>query len=490
MRTHVLETMTPQPEKTERLFMESTLLRICGALFCHDPKRASTRTQDIVINENLREKKIIVRPDPRHGQPGPLAHKVFLSILKKHSDYGRPIQNEISFGQRELIRLAGRKTIGGRDSEELVNALRQIRYTHVIALFKSGASFVEHDFNIFNEIMIERRASHVDPVISCTVRLAEPIVKSLQEEHFVCFNHSFMQPLSTISQALYMRLFFHFSNLYEVQRGKRGLQFQKRYDDICGEWLGGLTIQTKLSHIKRDQLGRHLDQLVDGKFLSSYGIEPAKSREGFVITFRPGAGFFSDYDRFYRHRNQGELQWRFQADQRQVAEPMKVAYLFIEKKTGRPMAGIPYVSSAEIQQAKNILSRVAFGNVASFLDFALGQARITNYDPQSLAGITKYLEPFLASQERRSAARAVYTAKEGKEAERKAYDAFCRAMIEKVLAALPAEDRSTIECLAQEDAARFTGNARMTDAAKMRITMARYPASVPTLEQWRGSQAA
>ena len=99
---------TNQPEKTQKLFMESTLLRISGALFCHDPKRASTRTQDIVIRENLREKKIIVRPDPRYGQPGPLAHKVFLSILKKHSDYGRPIQNEISFGQRELIRLVGR----------------------------------------------------------------------------------------------------------------------------------------------------------------------------------------------------------------------------------------------------------------------------------------------------------------------------------------------------------------------------------------------
>ena len=477
-------------QKTEKLFMESTLLRVSGALFCHDPKRASTRTQDIVIRENLRDKKIIVRPDPRYGQPGPLAHKVFLSILKKHSDYGRPIQNEISFGQRELIRLVGRKTIGGHDSEELINALRQIRYTHVIALFKVGDSFAEHDFNIFNEIMIERRMSHADPIVSCTVRLAEPIVNSLLEDHFVCFNHSFMQPLSTISQALYMRLFFHFSNLFERQSGKRGLQFQKRYDDICNEWLGGLTVRDRISHIKRDQLGRHLDQLVEHKFLSYYAIEAAKSRDGFVISFRPGPGFFSDYEQFYRHRNQGELQYRFHADQRQVAEPMKLAYLFLEKKTKRPIVGLPYVSSAEMEKAREILARIAFEDVASFLDYALGRAAMTNYDPQTLAGIIRYLDPFLASQERRSAAKIAHAAKDQREAETRAYEASCRALIREVLATLPPDEVLEIERMATQSSSRFAGNPNMIEAARMRLTMMRHPESLPTFAQWKQSQVA
>ena len=479
---------TTQPEKTEKLFMETTLLRVSGALFCHDPKRASTRIQDIVIRENLREKKIIVRPDPRYGQPGPLAHKVFLSILKKHSDYGRPIQNEISFGQRELIRLVGRTTIGGRDSEDLIRALRQIRYAHVIALFKSGETFVEHDFNIFNEIMIERRASHSDPIVSCTVRLAEPIIKSLLEEHFVCFNHSFMQPLSTISQALYMRLFFHFSNLFEVHSGKRGLQFQKRYDDICNEWLGGLTVKDRISHIKRDQLGRHLDRLVEHKFLSHYAIENAKSRDGFVVTFRPGAGFFSDYEQFYRHRNQGELQWRFHSDQRQVAEPMKVAYLFLERKTKLPIAGLPYVSSGEMEKAREILAHVAFEDVSSFLDYALERARTTNYDPQSLAGIVRYLEPFQASRERRSATKIAHRARERREMETKAYEGYCYAHASVVLAALPHEERSEIERLANQSSTRFAGNRRMIEAAEARLTMKMHPEGFPTLDQWKQSQ--
>src|SRR5580700_10471526 len=90
---------------SDKLYMENTLLRIAGALFCHDAKRAPTRTQEIQLNGGVKEKNIVVRPDPRLGQPGPLAHKILVAILKKHSNYGRPIRSEVSFTRRELMRL-------------------------------------------------------------------------------------------------------------------------------------------------------------------------------------------------------------------------------------------------------------------------------------------------------------------------------------------------------------------------------------------------
>jgi hypothetical protein len=52
----------------------------------------------------------------------------------------------------------------------------------------------------------------------------------LQDEHFVCLNHALMQQLGTIGQALYMRLFFHFANLYDGAN-TQSLNFQKRYAD-------------------------------------------------------------------------------------------------------------------------------------------------------------------------------------------------------------------------------------------------------------------
>ena len=118
-----------------KLYMEKTLLRISGALFCHDAKRARTRTAEIQLNRGVKEKNIVIRPDPRLGQPGPLAHKIFVAIIKKHSDYGRPVQSDVSFTKRELVRLIGRKEWGGSANEQLARALNDmaLRIQHQIS---------------------------------------------------------------------------------------------------------------------------------------------------------------------------------------------------------------------------------------------------------------------------------------------------------------------------------------------------------------------
>src|SRR5438045_5985850 len=98
---HPTEKTRQQPQLIENLYMENTLLRVAGALFCHDPKRAPTRTGKIELNRGTADRHIVIRPDPEFGQPGQLAHKVFVALIKKHSDYGRPIQKQVSFTKRE-----------------------------------------------------------------------------------------------------------------------------------------------------------------------------------------------------------------------------------------------------------------------------------------------------------------------------------------------------------------------------------------------------
>jgi hypothetical protein len=240
---------TTAPEPTivgDKLYMENTLLRVAGALFCHDAKRATTRTQNIELNKGTADKNIVIRPDPRLGQPGPLAHKIFVALIKKHSNYGRPIQSDISFTKRELMRLIGRREWGGSASGQLTRALDEIHYAFVRTNFKKDdGHYAEHSFNIFPEVYLERAEAATDPIETCTVTLARPIVQSLQDEHFTCLNHVLMQQLGTIGQALYMRLFFHFANLHQ-DHPRRRPTFSKRYDDICAEWLGGLTVHKQV----------------------------------------------------------------------------------------------------------------------------------------------------------------------------------------------------------------------------------------------------
>ena len=49
----------------DKLYMENTLLRVAGALFCHDAKRAPTHTEQIELNRGVAEKNIVIRPDPQ-----------------------------------------------------------------------------------------------------------------------------------------------------------------------------------------------------------------------------------------------------------------------------------------------------------------------------------------------------------------------------------------------------------------------------------------
>src|ERR1700681_843806 len=127
------------------------------------------------------------------------------------------------------------------------------------------------------------------------------------------------------------------------------------------------------------------------EFLTSFAIDQAKTREGFIVTFRPGAAFFQDYDRFYRRRSQGQLQWEANDDRQQIGEPLKVAYLFVEKRTGHPGASVAFVPTKDVETAKQLLTTISFEEVPAFLDYALAEARRTNFDVQTLGGIKQYL---------------------------------------------------------------------------------------------------
>ena len=482
------------PQSCDKIYMENTLLRIAGALFCHDAKRAPTRTQEIELNKGVTEKNIVIRPDPRLGQPGPFAHKVFVALIKKHSDCGRPVQKEISFTKREIMRRVGRKSWGGSDSEELSRALHEIHYAFVKTRFKNGdARLIEHSFNVFPQIWVERREFASDPIEACTVTLADPIVASLQDEHFTCLNHPLMMSLGTIGQALYMRLFFHLANLYDGANRQR-LVFQKRYDDICTEWLGGLSVLPHKSKIADEQLGHHLEQLVATGFLASYLIERARTqgREGFTLTFRPGAMFFDDYDRFYRRQQHGQSQWETRPEGHDSSEALKAAYLFAEKRTGHPASSFAFVPSKDVQTAKQLLAELPAVEMSAFFDYALAEARKTDFDVQTLGGIKQYLAGYMTLRKHRATEAVRQEAQrkqEHQEAEQQAYDSFRRSQALAILANLPDDERDVIETQARTHATTFRGSLQsaMFEFAKVRFTIEHHEPELLTFGQWQAA---
>ncbi|KJC62042.1 hypothetical protein UP10_01240 [Bradyrhizobium sp. LTSPM299] len=486
-----------QRQQAEPVYLESTLLRVFGVLFCHDPKRARSRTGKIEINRGIAEKGIAVRFDPEYAQPGPFAHKVAMAVIRKQSGFGRPAQKAISFSQRELIRMTGRKNWGGRQSEELALALKQIRYSHVLAHFKIEDRFVEHDFSIFNEVLIERRTSPTDPIVACTIVIADPIIQSLNDKHFTCLNHALLQELSTIGAAFYMRLFAQFAPQYDGHHLDR-IVFKKRYDDICTEWLGGITVLNHRSKILGEQLGTHLDQLVSVGFLRSYALTPAESRDGFVLTFRPGERFQADYRTFYTRRAPGEVRFTFHDENRDMGDPHRVAYLFMEKRTGRKSDAAAYVSTKEVETAKELLAQLSMAEIPEFLAYAFAEAGKTRFDPQTLGGARQYLNRYVQDRARRTSGHAAAAARQSQERQtqlRLDYDQYRRSEAQRLFDNLHPDEQAAIESLAR---AKLQTGGPVSDfmvptllrVEKLRLTTERHPDDVADFEKWSASHAA
>jgi hypothetical protein len=486
-----------QQQQAEPVYLESTLLRVFGVLFCHDPKRARSRTGKIEINRGVAEKGIAVRFDPEYAQPGPFAHKVAMAVIRKQSGFGRPAQKAISFSQRELIRMTGRKSMGGRQSEELALALKQIRYSHVLAHFKKDDRFVEHDFSIFNEVLIERRASPTDPIVACTIVIADPIIQSLNDKHFTCLNHALIQELSTIGAAFYMRLFAQFAPHFDGHHLDR-IVFKKRYDDICNEWLGGITVHKHRSRIIDEQLGTHLDQLVNVGFLRSYALTPAEGREGFVLTFRPGDRFKADYRTFYTRRSPGEVRFTFHEENREIGDPHRVAYLFMEKRTGRKPDAAAYVSSKEVDTAKELLAHFSMAQIPDFLDYALAEAGKTRFELQTLGGVRQYLNGYQQSRVRQDSSKAAAAARKAEQRQtqlRLEYDQYRRTEAQRLFDRLPADEQAAIEALARTKLS--TGRPipgymaeTLIRVEKLRLTIERHPNDIADFDQWSAPRAA
>jgi hypothetical protein len=110
-----------------------------------------------------------------------------------------------------------------------------------------------------------------------------------------------------------------------------------------------------------------------------------------VIGFEPGPAFYDDYNRFYRRRAGSIGNVNVSPEKREIGEPLKLAYLFAEKRTGQPVLSVAFVSSKEVNTAKEILTEITFEEAPTFLDFALAAARETNFDVQTLGGVCQYL---------------------------------------------------------------------------------------------------
>lgn len=465
--------------RDDRLFHEINLLKIEGRYFSFAPiqrgknaKPAGDRVQPLPDLKEVKrqlqaggktdESVFIVTPHPDRGQPGELAYKVLQVILKRVSELRFTALDSVQFSFRELAHLCGRTAFGGKDVKELARAVDQLLTTVVTVGFynKPTKKWGVHQFTVVNSVAYrgDDKSSHGDP--DGAVMLHPLFIRSLQDGHFLCLNFSRFGALTeAITQALYKRLYFIFS-IINSKQGRPGFPFKKAYEDICTDWLSGLVVQKHRSEIIR-QLGNHLDQLKRMGLLSLYDIVRKKDGTGFNLECSPGNAFFEDYTRFYSADLPAiqDVTLRLLPNATASKPEAELAAYFYHKKYGtQARSSDLIVSTADLGFARVLLAKHPLAECQSFIDFALTEARSTNFDVRNFRGLLQYHGAFITKREERLRQQAAEARRREKEqlaqleqALADGYDCFKRDQVEQIRASLPSSTLSALEQIARRE---------------------------------------
>ncbi len=332
---------TPPRAKPNPLLEEINFAKIEGRYFCFDLRAIPKRRGILEYRDGNRG--LVLELNDRFGHPGPLAYKIAQSVFRKITAQGIALPGTVSFGRRELGRWIGRDIFGGRDSMEIYRAIRQLEDTRISLMRYNKNKLVignPLNFRFFIETAFIGEGKTIDSMrISATTLTVHPlIIDSMRQHRVVVFNWDRLGTLQPLTAALYKRLYLHFSNLYENQYDRATLRFEKDYAQMCGEWLGGLTVYKHKSRITQ-QLAPHLKALVGEGLLRSASIDRRADGKGFKVTFRPGNEFFADYEHFYPSKAK-VLPFEDSAERDHIQKPLELARYFYGKRPRIPDPGV------------------------------------------------------------------------------------------------------------------------------------------------------
>jgi hypothetical protein len=470
---------------------ELNVVRIEGRYFCFDWKEAARRSGVFKYRDGNRG--LIIEVSPRYGHPSLLAYKVLQSIFRKITQEGKPYPDTVSFSYRELASMAGRETFGGNDAKQLYHAIRQLEDTKVeLFLYDdTGKSFRSFRFNLIVASGFIGSGEITAPthLKAAALTLNPVIVDNMRNGHFAIFNWARFEKMEPLSAALYKRLYLHFSNLFEQQYDKAHLKFEKDYEAICAEWLGGLKPERYKSRILQ-QLGNHFGFLRASGLIRLASIEEKSSGEGFKLVFRPGAGFFEDYEGFYKGGKARTLQFQHASDHAEIKGPIEsVAYFYKKLNKVESLDGQIFTEK-DTSFAKSLIERIGEQDFIDLVDYTLTEAPKTNFNIKNIRAIEIYLPAWqIAKEERRVAQEQRKKVAQEQQAERlkSEYEKYCHSQQLAYVSQLTEDERESLQVAATEQASLTTdpkvrGFKLMVRVAELKIVSE--IAKIPSFEQW------
>jgi hypothetical protein len=482
--------------KPDPLLEELHVVRLEGRYFCFDKHEAKKRNGVYTYRDGQRG--LVIEVAPRYGHPSILAYKVLQSVFRKVTLEGKPYPDTVAFSFRELARLVGRDVFGGKDSKDLYQAIRQLEDTKVeLVLYnRDGKEHRSYRFSlvIASGFIAEGEATNPDRLKAAAITLHPVIMDRMRQEHFAIFNWERLSALEPVTATLYKRLYLHFSNLYETEYDRKGLKFEKDYAALCDEWLGGLKRETYKSKIGQ-QLDRHFEALQQAGLLRSVSIERMADSKNFKLVFRPGAGFFSDYQTFYLGSRARVLQFQQTEDAANIKDPMELTAYFYRRLHKTEVLKTPIFSAKDIEFAKQLLTQFGDSDARDLMNYALEQAPLTKFDMKNIRGIQGYIPAWEAQQEKRAqriAAQKLEAQTRRAEQLDKEYEDYCAAQLHAYLEQCPPAELEEIRQLAFDSIKDESPPTAMLHRVNLHIAEKRIVRSrciLPSFDTWLSNRA-
>ena len=480
--------------QNDPLLEEINVVKLEGRYFCFDPREAQKRKGNSEHRDGDRGLKIELHPDC--GQPSILAYRVLQAVFRKVTLEGRPFPDTVAFTYRELGRLVGREIFGGKDTRDLLNAIRQLEDTKVTLFIYNGdkkeSRWIRFILIVTSGFVAEGEQARPTRIKSAVLTLHPAIIDSMRRGHFTIFNWDRVLSLPPLSAALYKRLYMHLSNLFENKHNKATLKFEKDYLAICGEWLGGLQPFPYKSRIEQ-QLKPHLDTLKSSGLLRSWSVEKKADGESYKLVFTPGSGFFTDYDLFYHGSTARVLQFQRAADEAKIQAPMELTRYFYQKLHNVEKLESGIFTERDIHFAETLLRRYGMDEGRALVEFTLASARATKFAIKNIKAMETYISAWEANREHREkqvARERVRAVKEQAERLQSDYDGFLRKHTFDRMEAISPEDRAALKIEAEQIVLQKRGKNAIgfsmgVTFEERRLTLERFPA--PSFEEWQKS---
>ncbi len=495
--TEIVPIAANELEKPNQLLEELNFVKIEGRYFCFDHRGLQNRKGVFEYRDGNRG--LVVELNDRFGHPGPLAYKIVQSVFRKITEEGAPFPGTVSFSKRELGRWIGRDLFGGRDSKDIYKAIRQLEDTRIsLVLYGEKGNVVGNPLNfrfLIDTAFIGEGMSIDAMHLSATKLTVHPIiVESMRQNHFVIFNWDRLSLLEPLTAALYKRLYLHFSNLYENQYDRASLRFEKDYEQMCGEWLGGLAVQKYKSRITQ-QLEPHLKILLDRGLLRSATVEKRADGNGFKISFRPGRDFFVDYEHFYHRSKVRVLQFQHTSDQFQIQKPLELAAYFYKRLKGVDTLETNIFSAKDTDFLRDIEAQFGDEGVRDLIDYAVAEAPKTKFAMQTVHAIKQYIPAWQAEKDKRATVRErqrLEAAKRAEEHKQLEYEQFIKAEIHYYIDSLSSEERASLteRAAALVDVKHPKGSPVYSISvriAERQLIQEAHP--LPSFEEWKTSRS-